>query len=240
MSATTRPRGGSRALIAGLIVAAVIAAGLLARIGVSKPVPTDDKPEPIPTDEEPDKTSTSHPQSGAGDGAALPGGFARDEDGAVAAAIAYTAASQGWLYLDDDEVAAAVAAIAAPQAIERLTREVLADVQTARRELAVSPGRVWWLVHPLAWKVRSYTRSAASVALWTVTVLSAADVAVPQAEWMTVTVDLVWTDVGWRVEAVGDRPGPTPMTGPRDDPWEAEPFDDALAGFTRLGEEPTP
>ena len=240
MSATTRPRGGSRALIAGLIVAAVIAAGLLARIGVSEPVPTDDKPEPIPTDEEPDRTSTSRPQSPAGDGAALPGGFARDEDGAVAAAIAYTEASQRWLYLDDDEVAAAVAAIAAPQAIERLTREVLADVQTARRELAVSPGRVWWLVHPLAWKVQSYTRSAASVALWTVTVLSAADVAVPQAEWMTVTVDLVWTDGGWRVEAVGDRPGPTPMTGPRDDPWEAEPFDDALAGFTRLGEEPPP
>jgi hypothetical protein len=232
--------GGSRALIAGLIVAAVIAAGLLVRIGVSEPVPTDDKPEPLPTDEQPDKTSTSRRQSPAEDGAALPGGFARDEDGAVAAAIAYTEASQGWLYLDDDEVAAAVAAIAAPQAIERLTREVLADVQTARRELAVSPGRVWWLVHPLAWKVQSHTRSAASLALWTVTVLSASGVAVPQAEWMTVTVDLVWTDVGWRVEAVGDRPGPTPMTGPWDDPWEAEPFDGALAGFTRLGGEPTP
>ena len=133
MSATTRPRGGSRALIAGLIVAAVIAAGLLARIGVSEPVPTDDEPEPIPTDEEPDRTSTSRPQSPAGDGAALPGGFARDEEGAVAAAIAYTAASQRWLYLNDDEIAAAVAAIAAPQPIERLTREVLADVQTARR-----------------------------------------------------------------------------------------------------------
>jgi hypothetical protein len=239
MSATTRPRGGSRGLIAGLVVAAVIAVGLLVRIGVSEPVPTDDKPEPITPDEEPDKTSTSRARALAGDGATLPWGFARDEDGAVAAAIAYTEASQRWLYLDDGEVAAAVAAIAAPQAIERLTREVLADVQTARRELAVSPGRVWWLVHPLAWKVQSYNRSAASVALWTVTVLSAAGVAVPQAEWMTVTVDLVWTDGGWRVEAVGDRPGPTPMTGPRDDPWEAEPFDDALAGFTRLGEGPT-
>ena len=75
MSATTRPRGGSRALIAGLIVAAVIAAGLLARIGVSEPVPTDDKPEPIPADEQAD-TSTSRRQSPAGDGTALPGGFA--------------------------------------------------------------------------------------------------------------------------------------------------------------------
>jgi hypothetical protein len=234
-----RSRGG-RALIAGMILAAVIAAGLLARIVVSAPLERDDDSEPIPSDEQPQGTNRSRPQSPAAEGTAPPVGFARDEDGAVAAAIEYTAASQRWLYLDDDEVTAAVAAIAAPQATARLTREVLAEVQTARRELAVSPGRVWWLVHPLAWKVQSYSRSAASVAVWTVTVLSAADVAVPQAEWMTVTVDLVWAEEGWRVEAVGDRPGPTPMTGPRDDPWEAELFDDALAGFTRLGGEPAP
>ena len=50
--------------------------------------------------------------------------------------------------------------------------------------------------------------------MWTVTVLSAEDVAAPQSEWITVTIDLAWVDGDWRVDAVRDTPGPTPMSGP--------------------------
>jgi hypothetical protein len=152
--------------------------------------------------------------------------------------VAYTAGSQRWLYFSDDEILAAVEEIATPEAADALAQEVVDEVRASRDELVQSSERVWWLVRPLAWGVESYNRDEASVAVWTVTVLSASGVAVPQSGWMTVTVDLEWIDGAWRVDAVRDRPGPTPMTGPRDEPWDARPFDDALDGFTRLTEEP--
>lgn len=168
----------------------------------------------------------------------VPVGFSHDEDGAAQAAIAYSAVSQGWLYLTDDEIRAAVVEVATPAAAPRLAEDVVADVSVARGRLGASAGRVWWLVRPLAWDVESYASDEARVSVWTVTVLSAAGVAAPQTEWMTVAVDLAWVDGGWRVDAVRSAPGPTPMTGPNDRPWDAEPFDHALSGFTRIGAEP--
>lgn len=166
--------------------------------------------------------------------AGMPAGFAHDEAGARAAAMAHASASQRWLYLDDAGVEAAVAAIATPTAAPGLVREVLAEVRTARESLSTAAGRVWWVVRPLAVRVESYTPDRARIAVWSVTVLSAADVALPQSDWLTVTVELVWLDGDWRVDAVTDTAGPTPMVGPRDQPWQPEPFDDALAGFARV------
>ncbi|MEI2815855.1 MAG: hypothetical protein V9E99_05295 [Microthrixaceae bacterium] len=83
-------------------------------------------------------------------------GFARDENGAVAAAVAYATAPQRWLYLTDEEIAAAVTEIATPAAGPHLADEVVADVSAARERLVRSPGRVWWLVRPLAWRVESF------------------------------------------------------------------------------------
>jgi hypothetical protein len=168
------------------------------------------------------------------------GDFGRDEGGAVAAALAYSAASQRWLYLGEREVAEAVAQISAPRSVDDLVAEVVEETGTAQDQLAKSEGPVWWWVDPLARRVEAYSDHKARVAVWTVTVLSAHGVAVPQAEWMTVTVDLVWVEGDWRVTAIGDRPGPTPIASPRDEPWDAMPFAEALEGFTRLGEEPAP
>jgi hypothetical protein len=174
-----------------------------------------------------------------GTGRDTPDSFRRDEGGAVDAALAYTAASQAWLYLGEHEVAKAVTQIATPQAADTLVAEVVHETTTAREGLAESEGPVWWWVDPLAARLEAYSRSEARVAVWTLTVLSAEGVAVPQSEWITVTVDLEW-DGGWRVAAIGDRPGPTPIASPSDDPWDALAFADTLAGFTRLGEEPLP
>ncbi|MGH9212783.1 MAG: hypothetical protein ACRD2C_19250 [Acidimicrobiales bacterium] len=168
----------------------------------------------------------------------LPAGFSHDEAGAVAAAVAYAGASQRWLYWTDGQIATAVAEMATPEAAERLTDEIVATVRAARDELAESPGRVWWLVHPLAWRVDRYSPGRATVAVWTMRLLSASDVAVPQTEWLTSTLDLDWVNGDWRLAEVRDTAGPTPMTGPRDEPWQPEPFDEALAGFTRLDGEP--
>ena len=167
-----------------------------------------------------------------------PAGFSADEPGAVAAAVAYATASQRWLYLSDDQIAAAVTAIATTDAAPVLTDEVVADVSMARDQLAASSGPVWWLVRPLAWRIEGFHTSGARVSVWTMSILSAAGVAVPQSEFSTVTLDLVWADGDWRVDAVRDTAGPTPVTGPKDQPWEAEPFDERLDGFTRIDAEP--
>lgn len=155
-------------------------------------------------------------------------------DTARRAALDIVAASQRWLYLDDDELSAAVRAVAAPSAADRLARQEVAEVFTAREALAKSPGRVWWIVHPLAWRVVSEAGNHARVSVWTLTLLSAADVAIPQADWLTFTLGLSWSDGRWLLTDIGDEPGPTPASGLRDEPWQPEPFDKALAGFTRV------
>lgn len=164
-------------------------------------------------------------------------GYSRDEAGATAAAVSFATAPQRWLYFTNADIDLAVARIATATARPRLTDDVVADVAEARERLGESPGRVWWLVRPLATDVETRSRTHARVAVWVVTVLSAVEVAAPQTEWMTVTVDLEW-DGDWRVDGVHQVPGPTPMIGPGDRPWDAEPFDDGLEGFARLDVEP--
>jgi hypothetical protein len=157
-----------------------------------------------------------------------------DAAGAREAALATVAAAQRWLYLNDTQLESEVRAVATPEAADRLVREELEQVSVARASLATSPGRVWWVVRPLAWRADTATRDTARVSVWTLTVLSAADVALPQADWLTVTVDLKWSNGRWLVDAIRDQPGPTPATGLRDEPWQPEPFDDALSGFSRI------
>lgn len=159
-----------------------------------------------------------------------------DEEGAALAAITYATAPQEWLYLSNAEVREAVADIATTQSAEGLADSVVADVSMARDQLLSSSGAVWWLVRPLAWRLDSFTGTQARVSVWLVTVLSAESVAVPQCEFLTVVVDLVWSGSAWDVDSVHDIPGPTPMTGPKDEPWDAQRFADALDGFTRVGE----
>jgi hypothetical protein len=156
------------------------------------------------------------------------------EEGARAAAIRAATASQRWLYLNDEQIRAEVRALATPRAAPRLERDTVAELSLARGSLSASPGRVWWIVRPLAWRVESLTSEAARVSVWTVTVLSASDVAVPQADWVTLAVDLEWTQGRWLLDGIRDEPGPTPALGPRDEPWQPEPFDDALDRFTRM------
>lgn len=160
-----------------------------------------------------------------------------DERGAVSTALELAAAAQDWLYLSDDDLEVAVRAVAVPASADRLVEETVAEVGFARDALARSPGRVWWVVRPLAWRVDTFTSGRAQVSVWAVSVLSAADVAMPQSDWTTTVFDLEWDGSRWRLVAAFDTPGPTPQIGGRDEAWEPEPFDDSLSGFTRVGAE---
>lgn len=178
--------------------------------------------------------STDASHAGTGPGADLPPGQDRNEPGARATAIAYATASQDWLYLSDEQIDSALRSIATASAGPSLSAETVAELRTARDGLAKSTGRVWWLVRPLASRVERFEPATARVVVWAVTILSAADVALPQADWMRVTVDLAWEGDAWRLQAIDEVPGPTPMTGTKDRPWQPEPFDDALGGFERV------
>ncbi len=225
------------AIVTAIVVTMLAVGGLLTAVG---------RPDPASQTTTPHTDRSARPDVPPGSAgpiaevSGVPVGFARDETGAVAAAIAYATAPQRWLYFTDEQIVAAVQEVSTPVAAPRLADEVVADVSVARERLGVSPGRVWWLVRPLAWRVESFNQDEARVAVWTVTVLSAEEVAAPQSEWVTVTVDLAWVDGDWRVDSVRDTPGPTPVTGQNDQPWDAAPFDDALAGFTRMDGEPAP
>ena len=140
------------------------------------------------------------------------------ERGARAAAIAYATAQQDWLYLSDEEVERSVRAMATETSGTALSADTVAEVRIARAALARSPGRVWWLVRPLASRVERLEPTSARVVVWTMTVLSAADVALPQADWARVSVELVWAGGAWRAQSIAEVPGPTPMVGTKDRP----------------------
>ena len=179
---------------------------------------------------------TTQPATGSPDGERIEASAssARLEGGARDAAIAYATAPQHWLYLDDEALEEAVREVASARSAERLVAEIQGEVGLARDGLARSAGPVWWLVRPLAWNLQHYTPERAEVSVWTVSVLSAADVAVPQADWVRVNVEVVWEDERWRVDDASDVPGPTPAVGGRDEPWQPEALDEALAGFERI------
>ncbi len=237
MTRQNNPPSRSAAIIATVVVVALVAGVLLLRFSSDSPTGGDRSGTPSGT-EAPRPTVAAGVAGPSGDAAGVPVGFSSDEPGAVAAAVAYATASQRWLYFNDEEIEAAIAEIATPVAAPRLAEDVVADVSMAREQLAQSSGRIWWLVRPLAWRVDDYRDTEARVSVWTVTILSAASVAAPQSEFLTVTLDLAWIDGDWRVDGVRDTPGPTPITGPHDQPWDAEPFDRALDGFTRMDGEP--
>jgi len=237
MSGQNTPPSRRTAILAAAVVVTLVAGVLLIRFGQDSNSGSD-RNESRPEVTAPRPSVVSGVAGPAGDAAGVPVGFSADEPGAVAAAVAYSTVSQRWLYFTDEEIEAAIAEIATPVAAPRLAQDVVADVAMAREQLAQSSGPIWWLVRPLAWRVDDFRDTQARVSVWTVTILSAVSVAAPQSEFLTVTLDLSWVDGDWRVDGVRDTPGPTPITGPHDQPWDAEPFDQALDGFTRIDGEP--
>lgn len=163
-------------------------------------------------------------------------GLDHTEEGARLSAIAYATAPQDWLYLSDEQVDSAVRSLTTASAGPAIAGRTVADLRQARTALAESPGQVWWLVRPLASKVETFDPDSARVVVWTVTVLSAADVALPQADWGRMTIDLAWDGDAWRVQAVDEVAGPTPMTATADSSWQPEAFEEALSGFRRVTE----
>jgi hypothetical protein len=167
--------------------------------------------------------------------AGVEGGFARDEAGAVAAALEYATAAQNWLYLSDEQVAESASAVVVPEVRDDLVAELVDQVGLLRDELVESSGTVWFVLAPLATRVDSYSPDRAVVRVWQVRVLSADGVAVPQSGWQTLRFELAWDDGDWRIADTAEVEGPTPQLEAGLQPWSAGYLDRELEGFTRVG-----
>jgi hypothetical protein len=225
---TEAERPAFRRLAVAGAAALVFLAGMAARGAVGDRGESQPQADPAPTDQ-----AAAAGRTGEVDG--TPAGFARSRDGAMEAAIAYTATlSQRLLYLEPDAAEVAVRAVAAGASADALTNDVLAGLRAVREPLATGTGATWWVVEPLAAKVEAYTQDRARVSVWVVRVLSRQGVVVPQSSWVTETVELVWEGGDWRLWSDESTPGPTPVLDGSDVPASAAELDTELTGFELL------
>lgn len=170
--------------------------------------------------------------------AGVPAGFARTEDGAVAAAASFVCTGQALLDMDPMSAEDALRQLSAEASADELVRQHLTQLGEAREVLAEGSGPIVFRQGAVAWRVDAYDDERARVAIWSVGVLSRDGVAPPQAGWSTSVVDLVWERGDWRVWGETITPGPTPIVDDSDAPATSPRLLSALDGFTDFGARP--
>jgi hypothetical protein len=147
-------------------------------------------------------------------------GYARSQDGAVAAAANYSTVLSSTLILDDARRRAAIDTLAAPEARRRLQRAFDQAVASIKAGLGMTGAagdgtQVLLRASPVGWRVEEYGGSTAKVAIWMTSVggsLGGAQGAVPVREaWGTTTVHLRWVQGDWKQLASATRDGPVPI-----------------------------
>src|SRR5918993_1064621 len=146
-------------------------------------------------------------------------GYARSQQGAVAAAANYTSVLSSDLLLDTTRRRAAIDALAAPEAKARLQKTFDQAVVSLRQGLGVTGGaddgtQVLLRATPVGWRVENYDNGAAKVAIWVTSVGGSigGKVPVPIREgWGTTTVTLRWADGDWKQVESTTTDGPVPI-----------------------------
>jgi hypothetical protein len=146
-------------------------------------------------------------------------GYARSQQGAVAAAANYTSVLSSDLILDTTRRRAAIDALAAPEAKARLQTSFDQAVVSLRQGLGVTAGaddgtQVLLRATPVGWRVQRYDNGAAKVAIWVTSVGGSigGKVPVPIREgWGTTTVTLRWAGGDWKQVESTTTDGPVPI-----------------------------
>ncbi|HEV8423880.1 MAG TPA: hypothetical protein VGS14_01645 [Actinomycetes bacterium] len=146
-------------------------------------------------------------------------GYARTQQGAVAAAANFTRVLSSSLILDDGKRRLAIATLAAPEARTRLQRTFDQAVDSLRKGLGVTGAddgtQVLLRATPVGWRVEEYGGGTARVAIWATSVsgsLGGAQGPVPIREgWGTTTVDLRWVKDDWKQLDTTTAEGPVPI-----------------------------
>ena len=165
----------------------------------------------------------------------VPAGFARTRQGALAAATAFVATGQALLDMDPLAAEQAVRRMAASSTADAQVADVLARLVAVREALAPGTGPTVFRQSPVSWRVDRFSPGRATVAVWSVGVLSREAIAPPQAGWETSTFDLVWERGDWRIRAETVTPGPAPLLDDSAAPATSAQLVAALRGFAGFG-----
>jgi hypothetical protein len=146
-------------------------------------------------------------------------GYARSQEGAVAAAANYTRVLSSDLILDTSRRRAAIDALAAPEAKARLQKTFDQAVVSLREGLGVGAGasdsaQVLLRATPVGWRVEDYSDRAATVAIWVTSVGGSVGGTVPvpvREGWGTTTVELRWAGGDWKQVDSTTTDGPVPI-----------------------------
>jgi hypothetical protein len=147
-------------------------------------------------------------------------GYARTEQGAVAAAANYTRALSSDLILDDAKRRAAIGTLAAPEAKARLQKTFDQAVASLRSGLGVTGAaardtQVLMRATLVGWRVVDYDNRTAKVAIWVTSVagsLGQTSQPAPIREgWGTTTVQLRWAGGDWKQVDSTTVDGPVPI-----------------------------
>jgi hypothetical protein len=147
-------------------------------------------------------------------------GYARTQEGAVAAAANYTRVLSSDLILDDARRRAAIDTLAAPEAKGRLQKTFDQAVASLRSGLGVTGAagkdtQVLMRATPVGWRVVEYDSRAAKVAIWVTSVagsLGQTSQPAPIREgWGTTTVQLRWAAGDWKQVDSTTADGPVPI-----------------------------
>jgi hypothetical protein len=147
-------------------------------------------------------------------------GYARTQEGAVAAAANYTRVLSSDLILDDARRRAAIDTMAAPEAKGRLQKTFDQAVASLRSGLGVTGAagkdtQVLMRATPVGWRVVEYDSRAAKVAIWVTSVagsLGQTSQPAPIREgWGTTTVQLRWAAGDWKQVDSTTTDGPVPI-----------------------------
>jgi len=166
--------------------------------------------------------------------AGMPAGFARTQEGAMAAAASFVTTGQALLDMDAFAAEQAVRQMAASGAADGQVRDTAARLAAARSALAAGSGPIVFRQASIAARVDVWSPERTRVAVWNVGVLSRAGVAPPQAGWAISVFELVWERGDWKVWSETIVPGPAPIPDASAAPATSEQLASALIGFVDL------
>jgi hypothetical protein len=146
-------------------------------------------------------------------------GYARSQEGAVAAAANFTRVLSSELILDTRQRRAAIDVLAAPEARGRLQRTFDQAVASLRQGLGVTgaaakDAQVLLRATPVGWRVEDYSPRSAKVAIWVTSVGGSIGGAQPvpiREAWGTTTVTLRWAGGDWKQVDSTTVDGPVPI-----------------------------
>ena len=165
----------------------------------------------------------------------IPLGYARTEEGAIAAAANFNLLSGRDDLLDREALTNAMQTFAAPswkvEAADQAENGYEYIVETYGEDAEVSTA-------VLRYDVSDFSPERAVVKLWTVTVLSGSARPNVDEVWGIVTINLEWVDADWRVGGIESSPGPAPVDLPSSEP--AQPARALMEDFDEFEGAPVP